>query len=264
MNIRQLRLSIASFAAFALLAFLQTGTAAQSLTGALVGTVRDARGGVLPGAVVRITSPSLMSGEERTLSNDKGHWRFHLLPPGHYTLTVEPPPKFATYAKAGLIVGAGETVDLAVWYCSWRECPKQSPSRGTRTSTPAAADSRRDSDPTTFGRSRAAVQHVRLRESAPGVSPTSPGTVSTNSVSVFGSGTNENAFLIDGTNFTCPVQWRSAVGARRGFHPGGARAIRRGVRGVRQPPGRGHQRRHAARKRPLRVRRRRTTARPRR
>ncbi|MEP6915059.1 MAG: hypothetical protein ABJC89_05410 [Acidobacteriota bacterium] len=39
---------------------------------------------------------------------------------------------------------------------------------------------------------------------APGVSPTSPGSVSTNSVSVFGSGTNENTFLIDGTNFTCP------------------------------------------------------------
>ena len=28
--------------------------------------------------------------------------------------------------------------------------------------------------------------------------------MTTNSVSVFGSGTNENAFLIDGTNFTCP------------------------------------------------------------
>ena len=39
---------------------------------------------------------------------------------------------------------------------------------------------------------------------APGVSATSPGSVSTNSVSAFGSGTNENTFLIDGTNFTCP------------------------------------------------------------
>ena len=39
---------------------------------------------------------------------------------------------------------------------------------------------------------------------APGVSPTSPGSVSTNSISAFGSGTNENTFYIDGTNFTCP------------------------------------------------------------
>lgn len=36
------------------------------------------------------------------------------------------------------------------------------------------------------------------------MSATSPGSASTNSVSVFGSGTNENTFLIDGTNFTCP------------------------------------------------------------
>src|SRR5207244_12250898 len=44
---------------------------------------------------------------------------------------------------------------------------------------------------------------------APGISPTSPssGTTSggtTTTVSAFGSGTNENLFLIDGTNFTCP------------------------------------------------------------
>lgn len=39
---------------------------------------------------------------------------------------------------------------------------------------------------------------------APGISPTSPGSVSINSVSAFGSGVNENAFLIDGTNFTSP------------------------------------------------------------
>jgi len=39
---------------------------------------------------------------------------------------------------------------------------------------------------------------------APGVSPTSPGSPTSTTVSVFGSGTNENQFLIDGTNFTCP------------------------------------------------------------
>ena len=39
---------------------------------------------------------------------------------------------------------------------------------------------------------------------APGISATSPGSVTTNSISAFGSGANENAFLIDGTNFTCP------------------------------------------------------------
>ena len=39
---------------------------------------------------------------------------------------------------------------------------------------------------------------------APGISPTSPGSPTATTVSAFGSGTNENQFLIDGTNFTCP------------------------------------------------------------
>ena len=39
---------------------------------------------------------------------------------------------------------------------------------------------------------------------APGVSPTSPTSGSVFTVSAFGSGTNENQFLFDGTNFTCP------------------------------------------------------------
>ena len=35
---------------------------AQGLTGALIGTVKDAQGGVLPGAVVRVGSPALIGG----------------------------------------------------------------------------------------------------------------------------------------------------------------------------------------------------------
>ena len=39
--------------------------------------------------------------------------------------------------------------------------------------------------------------------SAPGISPTSPSSGTVSTISAFGSGTNENIFLIDGTNFTC-------------------------------------------------------------
>ena len=39
---------------------------------------------------------------------------------------------------------------------------------------------------------------------APGISATSPSSAVTTTVSAFGSGVNENQFLIDGTNFTCP------------------------------------------------------------
>jgi hypothetical protein len=39
---------------------------------------------------------------------------------------------------------------------------------------------------------------------APGVSPTSPTSAANSGVSALGSGVNENLFLLDGTNFTCP------------------------------------------------------------
>ena len=39
---------------------------------------------------------------------------------------------------------------------------------------------------------------------APGISPTSPSSGTATTISAFGSGSNENQFLIDGTNFTCP------------------------------------------------------------
>src|SRR5207237_1221473 len=50
--------------------------------------------------------------------------------------------------------------------------------------------------------------------SAPGVSPTSPASGTSTTISAFGSGTNENQFLIDGTNFTCPCNGiaRAALG----------------------------------------------------
>ena len=47
-------------------------------------------------------------------------------------------------------------------------------------------------------------------KAAPGVSPTSPSSGLDNSVSVLGSGGNENLFLLDGTNFTCPCSGGAA------------------------------------------------------
>src|SRR6478672_7241740 len=62
---------------------------AQALTGALIGTVRDAQGGVLPGALVGVSSPALVGASTTLTTNEKGQWRFPALPPGLYTLDVE-------------------------------------------------------------------------------------------------------------------------------------------------------------------------------
>ena len=51
-------------------------SAAQGLTGALIGTVNDAQGGALPGAVVRVSSPALIGGPAILTTNEKGQLRF--------------------------------------------------------------------------------------------------------------------------------------------------------------------------------------------
>ena len=84
---------------------------AQGLTGALVGTVKDEQGGVLPGALVHISSPSLIGGELTTTTNEKGQLRFPVLAPGTYRLLVELPPRFASYREENIVIGAAATLE---------------------------------------------------------------------------------------------------------------------------------------------------------
>ena len=56
----------------AALVLMPQAAGAQELTGALIGTVKDAQGGVLLGAVVRVSSPSLIGGPMTRTTNDKG------------------------------------------------------------------------------------------------------------------------------------------------------------------------------------------------
>jgi hypothetical protein len=179
---------------------------AQGLTGAFIGTVKDPDGLVVSGAVVRVTSPALLGGERRTTSTDRGQWRIPALPPGTYEVTVEVAPAFAVYRKEGIRIGGGETVELAVALrlagVAQSIAVRPDPEISRRTS---GIESRFGSDYIRQVPSRR-YSMFSLINSAPGVSPTSPSSGSVNTVSVFGSAVNENAFLIDGTNFTCPCQ----------------------------------------------------------
>ena len=104
-----------------------------------------------------------------------------------------------------------------------------------RGSKRARAASRRASAPTIFGAFRFADSACSTSsEPTPGVSATSPGSMTTNSVSVFGSGTNENAFLIDGTNFTCPCSGEARSEPGVDFIQEGESPVGGGVRRVRK------------------------------
>jgi outer membrane receptor protein involved in Fe transport len=86
---------------------------AQATTGTLRGTVTDPNGGVVAGATVTakhqstgVTSPSTTNGE--------GQYVISNLPPGMYTITVEPTSGFSKKAVTDVNVPIGQTTDLSV------------------------------------------------------------------------------------------------------------------------------------------------------
>ena len=177
---------------------------AQSLTGSLVGSVVDAQGGTVMGATVNVASPALIGGVRTFDTDAKGRTWFATLPPGVYTLDVSA-PGFAPYHETGIRIGAGATIQ--------RRIVLTLAGVTQAVDVPALVshlDPRATGVETRFSSDE--MQRIPVRRfsmfdfirAAPGVSPTSPTSGSTNSVSAFGSGANENIFLIDGTNFTCP------------------------------------------------------------
>jgi hypothetical protein len=179
--------------------------AAQALTGMLVGTVKDAQGGVLPGVVVRVSSPALIGGGSTTVTtNEKGQLRFPTLPPGAYTLDIEV-PGFSPFHDQDIRIGVGATIERTVILkLAGIETSVVVEGAGSR------IEARDSGFGTRFGPEDLRAIPVRrfsmfdFIRASPGISPTSPGSVSSSSVSAFGSGSNENTFHIDGTNFTCP------------------------------------------------------------
>ncbi|HTI37740.1 MAG TPA: TonB-dependent receptor [Vicinamibacterales bacterium] len=182
---------------------LRTATA-QVLTGALVGTVQDQQGSAIPGALVRMTSPALISGSQTVFTSDKGQFRFPVLQPGTYAIAIEV-KGFAPYHEAGIIIGAGTTLQrTAVLQVAGVADSVVVEGSGSRIEARSSGVETRigpeylETVPT---RRYSMFDAIRA---APGVSPTSPSSGTVNTVSAYGSGANENLFLIDGTNFTCP------------------------------------------------------------
>ena len=176
---------------------------AQALTGSLIGKVVDEQGGAIKGAEVRVASPSRIGAPAVQVTNDRGQWRFSGLPAGVYSVDVAAPGMI--FHEDGIRVDAGSTIartvqmklagveESIVVEGSGSRIEVRDPGFGTRF---GYEDIR--SIPT-----RRASMFDFMR-AAPGVSPTSPSSGTFTTISAFGSGTNENQFLVDGTNTTCP------------------------------------------------------------
>ena len=184
--------------------------AAQGLTGTLIGTVKDAQGGVLAGAVVRISSPALIGGPQTLKTDANGELRFPALSPGLYVLDIEM-PGFEPLHIPDIPVGAGATIERT---------PVLKVAGFAESVVVERAGSRIDARDPGFG-TRFGVEDldaIPMRrfssydpvKTAPGISPTSPagGNVL---VSAFGSGVDQNQFLLDGTNVTAPTNGTARV-----------------------------------------------------
>ena len=179
-------------------------TVAQGLTGTLIGTVKDEQGGVLAGASVRVSSPALIGGPVTASTDERGRLRFPVLAPDCTRSTSssrDSSPITKRTSASGLARRSREPL-FSRWGASRNRWWLKAQARESKRE---AADSRRVSVPKTSKRSPCGDSACST-SSGPRLvcRPTSPGNGTTNSVSAFGSGTNENTFLIDGTNFTCP------------------------------------------------------------
>jgi len=174
---------------------------AQGLTGALIGTVTDAAGGVISGAMVRITSPALIGGELTTKTDERGQLRFPSVPPGSYALEIVM-TGFRPYRHADIRIGAGATIETTP-VLTLAALADSLVVRGTG----SRLDARNAGFGTRFGlEDLAAIPMRRFSyqewvKAAPGISPTSPSGTSV-LVSAFGSGVDQNQYLLDGTSIT--------------------------------------------------------------
>lgn len=92
------------------LLLLSASAAWAQTTGRIIGSVKDAQGGMLPGATVTVTGPALQGAQTQT-TDESGNFRFLSLPPGRYTVKIDL-PNFTTIERGDVEVGLDRTVEL--------------------------------------------------------------------------------------------------------------------------------------------------------
>ena len=166
---------------------------------------RTAREASFQRAIVRVSSPALIGGPETLTTNENGQLRFPALPPGQYVLDVEA-QGFSAYHEEDIRIGPGATIErTAVLNLADIEESVVVEGAGSRIEARGSGFETRFGPEDLKSIPDAALQHVRLhqgrsRRVADVAGQRARPTVCPRLVP----GTNENTFLIDGTNFTCP------------------------------------------------------------
>lgn len=171
-------------------------------TATRTGTVTDASGAALPGALVTATSESLLGGSRTATTEQNGIYRFPALPPGVYRVSIEMSGFRGVTREARLQLGQTTSIDVTLEVSAVEESVE------VRASAPVV-DVRSSSASNNLSpdiielvpySSRFGPDAVIL---TPGVNP--------NTYSAFGSGgESSNAWMIDGVDVSDPrggTQW---------------------------------------------------------
>ena len=89
-----------------LLLLVGAAAAQDTISGSIVGTVRDSSGGALPGVSVEASSPALIERTRTVVTDSQGRYRIIDLRPGTYTVTFSL-PAFVTLRREGIELTTG-------------------------------------------------------------------------------------------------------------------------------------------------------------
>jgi len=172
--------------------------AQSTTTSALTGLVRDANGHPLAGAVIRITSPTMIGGEKVMKTAENGSYRFPMLPPGRYRITVESQGMPTLTGNETLELGRTSSVN-------WKFQKTASATVEVLGSNSANLDSAPVGVTANYNTTELAT--LPTDRTLSGIMNLTPGV---NAKSAWGGDTRGNAWMMDGINISDPqsnTQW---------------------------------------------------------
>jgi hypothetical protein len=168
-------------------------------TGTIEGQITDQSGGGLPGVTVEATSPAMQGTRSMVTGND-GRYRFASLPPGRYTVTATLSGMGTVQRTANVTLDATASVNMQIAMQAKEAITVtgEAPLVDVTSTTTGSSYTAKVIDKLPVGRNYASIVL-----SQPGVQTDSGETQGRSlALSIYGSTSAENLFLIDGVNTT--------------------------------------------------------------
>ena len=178
---------------------LLSGALRAQTTGTVEGTISDQGAAPLPGVTVELSSPNLQ-GTRTVVTAADGRYRFPSVPPGQYKVTADLSGFGRVQKNATVALDATATVNLSLTLSTTAEVTVsgEAPIVDTASTTTGSSYSAKVIDQLPVGRNYAEIVFTQ-----PGVQSDFGETMGRSmAISVYGSTSSENMFLIDGVNTT--------------------------------------------------------------